>query len=82
MFCEKSVKTGPIHINIGPVIKKPDIYFLSKKCHIHTKTESVHIMTDINTSGTQIKSCKTSHILLLSSHILRQVGIIKFNCLL
>ena len=39
-------------------------------------------MTDIETSGTQIKSCKTSHILLLSSHILCQVDIVKFNYIL
>ena len=39
-------------------------------------------MTDIKISGAQIRSCKTSHIQLLSSHILGEVDNIKFNCLL
>ena len=39
-------------------------------------------MADIKTSGAQIRSCKTSHILLLSSHILGEVDNIKLSCLL
>ena len=47
-------------------------------------------MTDIKTSGTQIKSSKTSHILLLSRNILCQVAryhkiklpIVTVNCLI
>ena len=56
--------------------------FYKKYATYSPKWSQVHIMTDIKTSGAQIKSCKTSHILLLSNNILGEVDIIKFNCLL
>ena len=89
MFCEMSVKTGPIYIRNQRASKyqrskghNKNLFPYSKNVTYTLKWSQVHIMINIKTSVTQIKSCKTSHILLLSSHILGQVDIIKFNCLL